>query len=159
MLLSNHNILANEPQESQENEESQGLPHGTGPRQNTREAGEGSGGKDGPGLLEAHCSSLWMESWPQLAKLPGVYKSVLPRRRLETDTQILSFFSLFAVLKNKLFFLLCNGIGSKSSTVNSNPKKKSTRSKIFPVWQVAQGNSMLFTWCEQNSPGDKKLIP
>lgn len=56
VLPSNHNILANLLQESQENEEFQGLPHGIGPEQNTREAGKSSRGKDGPDLLEAHFS-------------------------------------------------------------------------------------------------------
>lgn len=36
--------------------------------------------------------------------------------------------------------------GSKPSTVNSDPKKKVTRSKIFLIWPGAQRNSILFTW-------------
>lgn len=62
MLTSDHNILTNKLQESQ-NEEYQGLPHGIGPRQNTGEAGENCRGKDSPVLLlEAHFNFLWMES-------------------------------------------------------------------------------------------------
>jgi hypothetical protein len=63
MLTSDHNILTNKLQESQ-NEEHQGLPHGRGPRQNTREAGQSCRGKDSPGLLlEAHYGRKVSHSW------------------------------------------------------------------------------------------------
>lgn len=46
------------------------------------------------------------ESWPGLARMCGVYKNVPPGGASgNRDSEILSFFSLFATLKNKLFFL------------------------------------------------------
>lgn len=67
-------------------------------------------------------------SWQEL---PGVYKSTPPGMAGNRHSKILSFFSLFAVLKNKLLFLLRNAMGSKSSTVNSNPKKRASDPRYF----------------------------
>lgn len=58
-------------------------------------------------------------------------KALLREMAGNRHSKILSFFSLFAVLKNKLLFLLRNAMGSKSSTVNSNPKKRAPDPRYF----------------------------
>lgn len=47
-----------------------------------------------------------MESWPRLERTSGVYKNVPPGGASGSrDSKRISFFSLFATLKNKPFFL------------------------------------------------------
>lgn len=60
--------------------------------------------RGGAGPRHAPASS--MESWPGLEWTSGVYKNVPPRGASGSrDSKRLSFFSLFATLKNKSFFL------------------------------------------------------
>lgn len=60
---------------------------------------------EGPGPPRAQPRHLGMESWPGLARTSSVYKNVPPRGASgNRNSKILSFFSLFATLKNKPFF-------------------------------------------------------